>query len=55
MSPDQKAQLIGNIVGAMKTVPREIQERQIGQFYKAGPAYGEGVAKGLGVQVPKAA
>jgi len=55
MSPDQKAQLIGNIVGAMKTVPREIQERQIGQFYKADPAYGEGVAKGLGVQVPKAA
>lgn len=55
MSPDQKAQLIGNIVGAMKTVPREIQARQIGQFYKADPAYGEGVAKGLGVQVPKAA
>jgi catalase len=35
MSPDQKAQLIGNIVSAMKTVPREIQERQIGHFYKA--------------------
>jgi catalase len=35
MSPDQKAQLIGNILSAMKTVPREIQERQIGHFYKA--------------------
>jgi len=29
----------------MKTVPKEIQERQIRHFYKADPAYGEGVAK----------
>jgi len=41
---------------ATMTTPRRVtQERQIGQFYKADPAYGEGVAKGLGVQVPKAA
>jgi catalase len=46
MSADQKDQLIGNIVSAMKTVPKEIQERQIGHFYKADSAYGEGVAKG---------
>jgi catalase len=45
LSAEQKRQLIQNIVGAMKTVPREIQEH----------AYGEGVAKGLGLPVPKAA
>jgi catalase len=32
----------------MKTVPREIQERQIAHFAKADPAYGERVAKGAG-------
>jgi catalase len=55
MNPDQQSQLIGNIVGAMKTVPKEIQERQIAHFYKADPAYGEGVAKGLGLPMPEAA
>ena len=55
MSAEQKNQLIGNIVNAMKTVPTEIQERQVGHFYKADPAYGEGIAKGLGLPVPKAA
>ncbi len=55
MSADQKDQLIGNIVSAMKTVPKEIQERQIGHFYKADSAYGEGVAKGLGLPIPKTA
>jgi catalase len=49
MSAAQKQQLINSIVGAMKTVPREIQERQIAHFTKADPAYGEGVAKGLGL------
>jgi catalase len=53
MSADQKNQLIHNIVNAMKTVPEEIQERQIRHFYKADPAYGEGVAKGLGLSIPK--
>jgi catalase len=51
MLADQKKQLIGNIVATMKTVPREIQLRQIRHFHKADPAYGEGVAKGLGIQV----
>ena len=55
MSADQKKQLIQNIVGAMKTVAKEIQERQVAHFYKADPAYGAGVAKGLGLPVPKAA
>jgi catalase len=33
---------------------REIQERQIRHLYKADPAYGAGVAKGLGLSIPKA-
>jgi catalase len=32
-------------------VPRDIQLRQVRHFYKADPAYGEGVAKGLGIDV----
>jgi catalase len=55
MSPDQKSQLIGNIVNAMRSVPRHVQERQVGHFYKADPEYGRGVAKGLGLTVPAAA
>ncbi|MEK6986871.1 MAG: catalase-related domain-containing protein, partial [Candidatus Thermoplasmatota archaeon] len=42
--------LIGNLVRAMKNVPREIQLRQIGHFYRADPNYGRGVARGLGIE-----
>jgi catalase len=35
----------------MKTVPQRIQELQIQHFYKADPAYGAGVAKGLGLEI----
>lgn len=49
LKADEKARLIANIVGAMKTVPLEIQLRQIAHFTKADPAYGVGVAKGLGL------
>lgn len=51
MSAQQKEQLITNIVNSMKNVPKEIQERQIKHFYQADPAYGEGVAKGLGIKI----
>jgi catalase len=51
MQPDERARLIGNIVRAMDGVPREIQVRQVRHFYRADPAYGEGVAKGLGIEV----
>ena len=54
MSAEEKTRLIGNLVGAMQGVPREIQVRQIRHFYKADPAYGEGVAKGLGIDVKEA-
>jgi len=52
MMGDEKERLIDNIVRAMRPVPREIQERQVGHFWKADPAYGEGVAKGLDLLLP---
>ncbi len=54
MSEDARARLIGNIVDHMKDVPRHIQLRQIAHFFKADPAYGRGVAEGLGLEVPDA-
>ncbi len=52
LTPDAKQRLISNIVGSLGNgVPRSIQELQVQHFYKADPAYGEGVAKGLGIDV----
>ena len=51
MKPDARERLVGNIVASMKSVPRRIQELQIQHFYKADPAYGTGVAEGLGLNV----
>lgn len=48
---DEKQRLISNIVGSMSSVPRRIQELQIRHFHKADPAYGAGVAKGLGLKI----
>lgn len=35
----------------MHGVPREVQVRQIRHFLKADPAYGAGIAKGLGIDL----
>jgi catalase len=51
MTDDKKAQLIANLVAALKPVPRFIQIRQIGHFCKADPAYGSRVAEGLGIGI----
>ena len=51
MKPDAQNRLIANIVGSMKSVPKYIQEKQVGHFLKADPAYGRGVAEGLGLKV----
>jgi len=51
MPPEARERLIGNIVGTMKGIPQRIQELQIQHFYKADPAYGTGVAKGLGLNI----
>jgi catalase len=49
MPPDEQKRLIENIVGTLKNVPKEIQEKMVQRFTRADKAYGEGVAKGLGL------
>ena len=51
LKADEKARLIANIVKHMGSVPEYIQKLQINHFLKADPAYGRGVAEGLGVKV----
>ena len=51
MTAEEKARLISNLVGAMQGVPHEIQLRQLRHFYKADPAYAEGVAKGIRIDM----
>jgi catalase len=51
MTPDQRQRLVGNIAAGLSPTPRSIQERQLCHFFRADPAYGEGVAKALGIPV----
>ena len=51
LEPDHRDRLIGNIADSMQTVPRDIQVRQIRHFYRADPAYGEGIAQRLSVDL----
>jgi len=53
MSPAQKQVLFDNTGRAMGDAPEEIKIRHIGNCYKADPAYGEGVAKALGIPMSK--
>ncbi|MBX7257710.1 MAG: catalase [Candidatus Hydrogenedentes bacterium] len=46
---DEQKRLIASIVGSLKKAPKDIQERMVGHFRRADPAYGEGIAKGLGI------
>ena len=50
MSDDQKQLLFKNIAGSLKKVPKEIQEKMLVHFYKADEAYGDGVAKEIGLK-----
>jgi len=49
MPPEEQKRLVENIVRSLKNVPKEIQQKMVGHFRKADPAYGDGVAKGLGL------
>jgi catalase len=49
MKPDAQKRLISNIVGSLGNAPKYIQEKKIGHFLKADPAFGRGVAEGLGI------
>jgi len=51
MTPNQRERLIGNLVGSLSQTPKHIQERQLQHFYKADRAWGEGIARALGLAV----
>lgn len=51
MPADAKQRLISNIVGSLGQTPKRIQELQVSHFYKADPAYGTGIAKGLNLDI----
>jgi catalase len=51
MSPEQQQTLFDNTARAMGDAPKEIKLRHIGNCMKADPAYGEGVAKALGISM----
>jgi catalase len=56
MSTGQKKALFENTARAMGDAPKEVKVRHIGNCLKADRAYGEGVAKALGIslsEVPK--
>jgi catalase len=52
MSAEQKALLTSNIAAAMRTVPAQIQTRQLAHFDKADADYGARVAKALAASEP---
>ena len=51
MTAEQKQALFENTARAMGDAPKEIKVRHIGNCAKADPAYGEGVAKALGLSI----
>jgi catalase len=51
MPQDAKERLFQNIAEAMTGVPEPIIRRQLSHFSKADPAYGEGVARALGLEL----
>lgn len=53
MSKEQQEALFGNTARAMDDAPEMIKIRHIGNCLKADPAYGEGVAKALGIPLSK--
>ena len=56
MGPDKQALLFANTAADIANASREIKIRHIGHCLKADPAYGEGVAKAIGIpmsEVPK--
>lgn len=51
MTPEQQGRLFQNVAAAMAGVPEFIVQRRLQHFTDADPAYGEGVAKALGVEL----
>jgi catalase len=55
MNAEQRQFLFDNTARAIGGAARHIQERHIGNCTRADPAYGEGVARALGLKLPLAA
>jgi catalase len=53
MNAEQKKALFENTARAMGDAPKEVKVRHIGNCLRADPAYGEGVAKALGISLSK--
>ena len=51
MTPEQQQLLFGNTARDIAPVPDMIKARHIGNCYKADPAYGEGVARALDIDL----
>jgi catalase len=49
LPPDERKRLVENIAGALKKAPKEIQKKMVEHFSRADKAYGEGVARALGI------
>ena len=54
LSGDEQRKLIENIAGSLAQADAAIQDRQIGHFLKADPAYGQGVAEAIRARANKA-
>ncbi|MGF7162372.1 catalase [Rhodoligotrophos appendicifer] len=48
---EEKERLFDNLAAAMQGVPLEILKRQVVHFYRCDPAYGEGVARRVGIEM----
>jgi catalase len=55
MTPAQQQVLFENTARAMGDARQHIKERHIRNCWRADPAYGEGVARALGIDVKQAA
>ncbi|KAB5618080.1 catalase [Pseudomonas putida] len=51
MNAEQQALLIDNIAGTLQGVSEDVVQRQLQHFFKADPAYGEGIANALGIKL----
>lgn len=51
MKPEQKKQLVKNIASSLGQVPKDIQMRQLCQFFRADKDYGSQVAAELGIEI----
>ncbi len=49
MPAHEQKRLAENIAGSLKKVPKDLQEKMVAHFSKADQAYGDGVAKALGL------